>query len=348
MNQKKQFVTILFGGRSAEHDISILSSTAVYRNLDRRRFAPRLIYINRRGDWRWVDEKEMTAPSADTLSRGSFQSILPWRCSGTGLPQTDICFPILHGPNGEDGRVPALLELADIPFVGAGSQGSALAMDKGTAKSLFRAAGILTPDFLVFAGDSLKVISHRVSERMEWPVFVKPCNLGSSVGISKVKTAGELPAAVKQAYAHDSRIIVEQGIRGREIEVAVMGNDSLEVSQPGELQPHNEFYDYADKYLDGKTRFSIPAELSEDTADEIRGLAAEAFRSLHLFGLSRVDFFLESTGRILVNEINTMPGFTEISMFPKLFLLEGYTFQSLVTRLIDYGLARHAAGSTRR
>ncbi|MBN1196388.1 MAG: D-alanine--D-alanine ligase, partial [Candidatus Aminicenantes bacterium] len=260
----------------------------------------------------------------------------------------DICFPVLHGPNGEDGRVPALLELEGIPFVGAGSMGSALAMDKGTAKTLFRAAGIDTPDFLVFARNHIEEIHRNVTKHLAWPVFVKPCNLGSSVGITKVKNAADLAEAVDLAFRHDSRIIVEQGIQGREIEVAVMGNDSLEVSPPGELTPYNEFYDYADKYLDGKTSFTIPAALPPDTTKQIRDLAARAFRCLNLFGLSRVDFFLEEPGgRILVNEINTMPGFTEISMFPKLFLLEGYSFQSLITRLIDYGMARQVDGGIR-
>lgn len=348
MNRKKKSVCVLFGGRSAEHDVSILSATAVFRNLDRARFTPQLVYINREGRWRSVSEQEMDAPTAESLSRGLFQPMLPWLCGGTPLIRADICFPVLHGPNGEDGRIPALLELAGMPFVGAGSLGSALAMDKGTAKILFQAAGIETPDFLVFTRNRIREIRRNVTERLDWPVFVKPCNLGSSVGITKVKNTADLADAVDLAFRHDSRIIVEQGIQGREIEVAVMGNASLEVSLPGELTPHNEFYDYADKYLDGKTRFSIPAALPADTSQRIRDLAARAFQCLHLFGLSRVDFFLEEPGgRILVNEINTMPGFTEISMFPKLFLLEDYTFQSLVTRLIEYGLARQTHGSSR-
>lgn len=348
MNRKKKSVCILFGGRSAEHDVSILSATAVFRNLDRARFTPQLLYINREGRWRSVTEPEMEAPTAESLSRGLFQPMLPWMCGGTPLIRADICFPVLHGPNGEDGRIPALLELAGMPFVGAGSLGSALAMDKGTAKILFQAAGIDTPDFLIFARNHIEEIRRNVTERLDWPVFVKPCNLGSSVGITKVKKAADLADAVDLAFRHDSRIIVEQGIQGREIEVAVMGNALLEVSLPGELTPHNEFYDYADKYLDGKTRFTIPAALPPDTIKQIRNLAARAFHCLNLFGLSRVDFFIEDPGgRILVNEINTMPGFTEISMFPKLFLLEGYTFQSLVTRLIDFGVARQVHGSIR-
>ncbi|MDY0295746.1 MAG: D-alanine--D-alanine ligase family protein [Acidobacteriota bacterium] len=342
MSLHKLSVCILFGGRSAEHEISILSATAILRNLDRDRFVPQPVYINREGMWRSVTEKEMQNPDADSLQRGNFQPILPWQCNGRGLPPADICFPVLHGPNGEDGRVPALLELAGMPFVGAGSLGSALAMDKGVAKQLFRAAGIDTPDFLIFTRNRSDEIRQQVCEHLDWPVFVKPCNLGSSVGISKVKAPAELAVAVDLAFRHDSRIIVERGITGREIEVAVMGNDRLEVSLPGELTPHNEFYDYADKYIDGKTSFTIPADLDENTAEKIRDLAARAFRCLYLAGLSRVDFFLEQPGgRILVNEINTMPGFTEISMFPKLFILKGYTFQTLVTRLLEYGLERH-------
>ena len=346
MRQNKQSVCILFGGRSAEHDISILSATAIHGNLDRKRFEPQPVYINREGLWRPVSPDEMENPDRESLSRGRFRSMLPWTSGGEPLAQADICFPVLHGPNGEDGRVPALLELADIPFVGAGSLGSALAMDKGTAKVLFKAAGIDTPEFLVFRKPDIEEIRQKVEERLSWPVFVKPCNLGSSVGISKVKSASQLPGAIDLAFRHDSRIIVEQGVQGREIEVAVMGNESLEVSRPGELEPHNEFYDYEDKYLDGKTSFHIPARLPRETEDRIRNQAARAYRCLQLNGLSRVDFFMEEkTGHILVNEINTMPGFTEISMFPKLFLLEGYTFQSLVTRLIDYGLEQHARGS---
>jgi len=349
VTQNRQSVCILFGGRSAEHDISILSANAIYHHLDRARFDPQPVYINRRGHWRPVAPEEMKKPDAESLSRGRFQPMLPWNCDGESLPRADICFPVLHGPNGEDGRIPALLELADIPFVGAGSLGSALAMDKGTAKVLFKAAGIDTPDFMVFREPDVEEIMHEVEERLSWPVFVKPCNLGSSVGISKVKSATALPAAVNLAFQYDASIIVEQGVQGREIEVAVMGNETLEVSRPGELEPHNEFYDYEDKYLDGKTSFHIPARLPGELEERIRDLAARAYRCLQLRGLSRVDFFVgEKAGRILVNEINTMPGFTEISMFPKLFLLEGYTFQSLVTRLIDYGLERRAPGSADR
>ena len=343
MNPSRKTVCILFGGQSAEHDISILSATAIFRNLDRERFKPQLVYLRRDGRWRHVESGEMDSPTTHSLSRGKFHSILPWHAGIDSLPEADIHFPVLHGPNGEDGRIPALLELDGRPFVGAGSLGSALAMDKGIAKRLFLNANIPTPAFRVYDRNDPSCVIPDVEKHLTYPVFVKPCSLGSSVGISKVKSRETLAASLALAFFHDRHVIVEQGIDGREIEVAVMGNRELEISPPGELEPHNEFYDYADKYTDGRTRFHIPAELPIGKAEEIRTTAAAAFRTLQLNGLSRVDFFMEKqSGRILVNEINTMPGFTEISMFPKLFALKEYSFTTLLTRLIEYGFDYHA------
>jgi len=337
---KPQRVAILFGGQSAEHSISLKSAAAIYGHLDRERFEPQLVYIDRTGRWAFTRNESFRE---EEYAGEEFHSFLPWTgrdlLPGGGV---DIYFPVLHGPNGEDGRIQSLLELAGVPFVGAGSIGSMLAMDKAAAKHLFVQAGLAVPDFLVFSHADPAEIVRRCGERLRYPLFVKPCAMGSSVGISRVETPQDLPEAATKAFAYDRKIIVENGLDIREIEVAVMGNDDLDVSSPGELIPHSVFYDFADKYIDGKTLFHIPMVADEATRQAIRDTAARAYRALFLNGMSRVDLFVEkSSGRILVNEINTIPGFTEISMFPKLFAAAGVSFRDLVTRLIELGFAYH-------
>lgn len=344
MKKDKATVGIVFGGKSGEHDVSIESAKAICRNIDRDKYIPLLIYINRRGKWTGIEERDlMEAPpyqgtGLDANLPGPFLSLSPWEGGHPQQENIDIFFPILHGPNGEDGKIQGLWEMAGIPYVGANSFASALAMDKMVSKTLFAAAGIKTPEFLVFTDNQPETIRAKVSRELAYPVFVKPCSLGSSVGISKVKKESQLKAALDLAFSHDKKIIVERGIDAREIEVSVMGNQEILVSQPGELTPGNEFYDYEDKYLGGNTRFQIPVKLDAKIEKQIRDLAARAFRALYLNGMSRVDFLLEKeTEDIYLNEINTIPGFTEISMFPKLWQVQGVSFQELVTRLIEYG-----------
>jgi len=340
---KKTVVALLFGGRSAEHEVSISSARAVYKNLDPVKFEVVPVYISREGRWRVVSSP---AEDACGLAEGDFRDFLPWGKASTGAFQADIYFPVLHGPFGEDGTVQGLLDLADVPYVGTGVLGSAAGMDKAVMKELFRSRG-------------LPIVAHRVVREEEWaergeairrslrrafkpPVFIKPANLGSSVGVSKVKAWDALDEAAAAAFRFDPKIIVEQGVVCREVECSVLGNAKPEASLPGEVIPHREFYDYADKYLDGKTEFGIPAKLSAPLVRRVQRLAVEAFLACEASGLARVDLFLEAkTSRVYVNEINTLPGFTEISMYPKLWAVSGLAFGPLLERLIELGFERH-------
>lgn len=339
MTDKKIIVGILFGGMSAEHEVSLRSAAALVKNIDRDKFIPELIYINKEGHWRHINEAEFNRKE---FAANECRSFIPWVNTSFDKFAVDIYFPVLHGPNGEDGKVQGLFEMADQPYVGANSFSSALAMDKGTAKLMFREAGLKTPDFLVFSENDTARIREQVAQRLPYPVFVKPNSLGSSVGISKVKKEDELKAAVNLAFKYDRRIIIEEGLAAREIEISVMGNEKVMVSAPGELIPANEFYDYADKYLEGKTSFNIPAKLDKKIVGQVKEMAEKAYRALYLNGMSRVDFFLQNeTNEVYINEINTIPGFTEISMFPKLWQVQGITFTGLITRLIEYGFDYH-------
>lgn len=338
--KKKHRVGILFGGKSAEHDISIKSASAIFNHLDRNKYLPSLIYINRDGCWSFIEEQCFIEKKCQQKISHSF---IPWLNSEPMKEESiDIYFPVLHGPNGEDGKIQSLFELSSIPFVGANSLGSALAMDKVLSKTLFQKAGLKTPEFLYFTENNPDKILQLVESQLGYPVFVKPASLGSSVGISKARGKRELKIAVKEAFSYENKIIVEKAINAREIEVAVLGNHDIQVSKPGELIPHNDFYDYEDKYLSNKTQFKIPVKLKKSLEKKIRDMAIRAFKSHFLNGMSRIDFFIESqTEQIYINEINTIPGFTEISMFPKLWEIEGIPFRDLVTKLIELGFEHH-------
>jgi len=332
---KKIKIGIVFGGKSAEHAVSLMSAKSIWENLDQERYEPVLIYINRAGEWCLTDNSSFDEKA---YSNENFKSFLPWLAQGIGEFDVDIYFPVLHGPNGEDGRIQGLFELAGKPFVGADSLSSQLAMDKIIAKILFAKAGLKMADYLYFTDNNHEQISELVSKKLSFPVFVKPCSLGSAVGISKAKNRDELLAAANLAFTYDNKVIVEQAITMRELEVSVMGNREIMVSSPGELLPSREFYDYADKYLLGKTQFRIPVRLGDDLEAEIKETVRKAYRSLFLNGYARVDLFLEKeSNEILINEINTIPGFTSISMFPKLWEAQGISFGELLDRLLDYG-----------
>jgi D-alanine-D-alanine ligase len=285
-----------------------------------------------------------------TLGEGPFTSFLPWRGgekrkSGESL-EADIYFPVLHGPYGEDGTIQGLLEMADVPYVGAAVLASSLGMDKGFMKVLFRERNLPIVKFLLLQELDWKVrrkqILAEIKKKFRLPLFIKPTNLGSSVGITKVKDYAGTEEACEIAFAYDRKILVEQGIEGREIECSVLGNDDPSASLPGEIIPYREFYDYEDKYLEGRTAFGIPADLPSITVRKIQRLSVEAFKAIEASGMARVDFFIENkSGRVLVNEINTIPGFTEISMYPKLWEASGLPFPALVERLIELGLERH-------
>jgi D-alanine-D-alanine ligase len=340
MANKIKKVAILFGGQSAEHEVSLKSTAALYNNLDKSKFTPLLIYISREdGRWRVIGETGFI--QSDFSSKTGY-SFLPWINQSIDKIDADIYFPMLHGPNGEDGKIQALLELAGKPYVGANSAASVLAMDKIVAKILFQQAGLNIVDYLFFETNEFTHIKEAIARRFSYPVFIKPSFMGSSVGISKVKEEAQLKAALDLAFRYDRKILIEKALDAREIEISVMGNDEIMISRPGELIPHKEFYDYDEKYINGKTTFHMPAQVGPDLEENLRQVAGKAYKALFLNGMSRVDLFIEkNTGKIYINEINTIPGFTEISMFPKLWSLQGISFTELVTRLIDYGFDYH-------
>jgi D-alanine-D-alanine ligase len=338
---KKVKVGLIFGGKSAEHAVSLNSAAAIYQNLDKERYEPFLIYINRAGEWSLTGNANF---KEEELKQEKFHSFMPWSSGWVGTLNVDIYFPVLHGPNGEDGRIQGLFELAGKPFVGADSFSSQLAMDKITSKSLFAQAGMEQAPYLYFTENNPGQILELARKKIGLPAFVKPCSLGSSVGIAKAKDEKELLAAVDLAFSYDNKIIIEKAIDMRELEVSVMGNREILVSSPGELLPSKEFYDYADKYLDGKTEFRIPVQLGDELEARIKKTAHKAYRTLFLNGYARVDLFLENgSNAVLVNEINTIPGFTAISMFPKLWQAQGIAFPELLDRLIAYGFDHFAA-----
>jgi D-alanine-D-alanine ligase len=339
-NNEKTTVGILFGGQSAEHEVSVKSTQALYHNLDKDKFSPLFIYISRDdGLWRVIAETSFM--EKDFYSRPGY-SFAPWLNRSFDRLEADIYFPMLHGPNGEDGKIQGLLELAGKPYVGANSVASVLAMDKVVSKALFQKAGLNVVDYLFFETGDYSHIRETIAGHLDYPVFVKPSFMGSSVGISKAAGEDQLKAALDLAFRYDRKVLVEKAVDIHEIEVSVMGNDEIMVSRPGELVPHKEFYDYNDKYIDGKTTFYMPARLEANVEEDVRRTAGKAYKALFLNGMARVDLFIEkTTGKIYANEVNTIPGFTEISMFPRLWSLQGITFTGLITRLIDYGFQYH-------
>ncbi len=343
MKRKKTTIALLFGGRSAEHDVSLASAAAVYKNIDKKKFRVVSVFIDKEGAW-----KKVASPllPPEKLSAGPAHSFLPWAGRGSDRLAADIYFPVLHGPYGEDGTIQGLLEMADVPYVGAGVLGSAAGMDKDVMKSLFAARGLPIVKHLTLLDADWRAGSAAALARIEgefsFPIFIKPANMGSSVGITKVSRTGEMAPAIRRAFRYDRKVVIEQGIDAREIECSVLGNDQPRASLPGEVIPHRDFYDYRDKYQDGKTTFRIPADLPAETIATIRRLAVEAYLAVDGSGMARLDFFQEKmTGALLVNEINTIPGFTEISMYPKLWAATGLAFGRLVEELIRLGFERH-------
>jgi D-alanine-D-alanine ligase len=394
-------VGILFGGRSGEHEVSLLSAASVLNAIDKDKYEVVPIGITKDGRWLTAEHAEdllqgkivieprqlragdpQTTPAAAVLSRGEavivppepvhrqsglvpFQSeaTLTRRASDRAI-NVDVIFPVLHGTFGEDGTIQGLLELADIAYVGAGVLGSAAGMDKDVMKSLFIAAGIpivkhVTILRSAWDDDSkkngAKKIQKLVESKLKYPVFVKPANLGSSVGISKARNRKELGPAIEEAAKFDRKIVIEQGVGGknkkaREIECSVLGNDNPTASVPGEIVPGKEFYDYTAKYLDEGSQLIIPAKLSKADTKRVQELAIAAFKAVDCSGLARVDFLMEpgsptksgkKAGKIYLNEINTMPGFTAISMYPKLWAASGLAYPDLIDRLIQLGIERH-------
>jgi D-alanine-D-alanine ligase len=392
---KKLRVGILFGGRSGEHEVSLLSAASLSNAIDKEKYEVVPIGITKEGRWVTAADAERllsgkagespasthstqshlragdpeATPGAAVLATGEavvvppepqqhggslapFQTDAPVRRAADRAINVDVIFPVLHGTFGEDGTIQGLLELADIPYVGAGVLGSAAGMDKDIMKSLFRAAGLAIVKHVTFLRsdwqDNPKKVQKLVENKLKYPVFVKPANLGSSVGISKAHDRKELGPAIEEAAKFDRKIVVEQGVGGkkqkaREIECAVLGNDRPEASVPGEIVPSTEFYDYKSKYLDEGSQLIIPAKLTKAETKTVQQLAIGAFQTVDCSGLSRVDFLMDpKTRKIYLNEINTMPGFTSISMYPKLWAASGMPYPKLIERLIQLGLERHA------
>jgi D-alanine-D-alanine ligase len=355
---RKTRVVILFGGRSAEHEISLLSARNVFLALDRDRFDPVLVGIDKQGRWRIEPETTLLNATGDprhlALAAAGAEVMVPVRpqalepaAPATLLGASDVVFPVLHGTYGEDGTVQGLLELADVAYVGAGHLGSAIGMDKDVTKRLLAQAGIpVVPWRLVRAVDLARAPDATLARASElgFPCFVKPANAGSSVGVSKVKSPSALRAALEQAFAFDRKALVEQAVDAREIECAVLGNDHPEASVPGEIVvTHPDgFYSYDAKYVDEQgASWRIPADLPPSVAARVRELSVEAFRTLELAGMARVDFFLDRrTGDLFLNEVNTIPGFTAISMYPKMWEATGVPVRQLVSRLLELAMER--------
>ncbi len=388
---KKLRVGILFGGRSGEHEVSLLSAASVFNAIDKTKFEVVPIGITKEGRWLTAADAERllqgkgvresssqahlragdpeATPGAAVLARGEAAMFPPepQRQPGSLTPfqteaglarrvsdraiNVDVIFPVLHGTFGEDGTIQGLLELADIPYVGAGVLGSAAGMDKDVMKSLFMAAGLPIVKHVTVLRSAWeaepKKVQKLVESKLKYPVFVKPANLGSSVGISKAHDRKELGPAIEEAAKFDRKIVIEQGVGGkkqkaREIECSVLGNDKPEASVPGEIVPGKEFYDYTAKYVDEGSQLIIPAKLSKAETKTIQQLAISAFQAVDCSGLARVDFLMDPKNRkIYLNEINTMPGFTAISMYPKLWAASGLAYPELIERLIRLGQERH-------
>ena len=353
--KKKLRVGILFGGRSGEHEISLLSAASILKAIDRKKYDVVPIGIDKQGKWLTGEkaQKLIGAPAAQVTTN----AIAPAGTAALAEPSSplakslDVVFPVLHGTFGEDGTIQGLFELADIAYVGSGVLGSAAGMDKDAMKRLFAAAGLpQTPYLPVLRNEwrtDVKGTIRRLEKALAYPLFVKPANLGSSVGISKVHDRSELGPALDLAASFDRKIVVEQGVGGpgvkpRELEVSVLGNDEPEASVPGEIIPSREFYDYEAKYLDEGSKALIPAELPKKVSEEVRRLSIEAFKAIDGAGMSRVDFLLErGTNKLYLNEVNTIPGFTTISMFAKLWAASGVEYPALLDRLIALALQRH-------
>jgi D-alanine-D-alanine ligase len=355
--KKRLRIGVLFGGRSGEHEVSLISAASVIQALDPERYEVVPIGITKDGRWlAGTAAHKMLPPVLNEVLRSgdrvmlsadpNVAALVPVSDSRPDVLRVDVVFPVLHGTFGEDGTVQGLLDLAGLPYVGSGVLGSAVGMDKDMQKRLFLQAKLPVGDFLAIGRaeweQSRSKVLRAIQKKFRFPVFVKPATLGSSVGMTKAHSARELAAAMDFAGEFAQKILVERAIKGREIELSVLGNENPKASIPGEIVPHREFYDYTAKYLEEGTRLLIPAKLTRAQVKRFQDYAVRAFRSLECLGMARVDFFLEHrTGRILLNEINTIPGFTSISMYPKLWEASGLSYRELLDRLIELALAQH-------
>lgn len=338
---------LLYGGKSAEHEVSLQTAKAVIHALDKNKFDIFPIFITKQGQW--IQGPQITEPVEDVkqlqFSNGG-NELMPQSLNA----EFDMVFPLLHGPNGEDGTVQGLLEVLNIPYVGNGVLASSAGMDKVVMKNIFAQAGLDQVEYVSFIRstweEDREAAYKEVEETIGYPSFVKPANLGSSVGISKCDNREELVAAFEEAFRYDRKIIIEEGVIAREIEVGILGNDELACSVAGEIVPKKEFYDYEAKYADNTTELVIPADIPETDFETVRDMAFTAYKALDCSGLARMDFFVTPDGRILINEVNTMPGFTPVSMFPLLWKNTGVPYPELIERLVDLGRQRYEEKQT--
>ncbi|HTK60530.1 MAG TPA: D-alanine--D-alanine ligase [Candidatus Baltobacteraceae bacterium] len=345
MKKRKIRVGIIFGGRSSEHEVSLLSARSIVDAIDRKKYDVALIGVGKDGRWLGAGAQTYLLHKSDPKRIAinvKATTELALKPGSGGVGPVDVVFPVMHGTYGEDGSIQGLLRMLDVPFVGPDILGSAVGMDKDVAKRLLRDAGIPVADFLTFSrGEAVKPTA--VWKRLGKTVFVKPANQGSSVGVSKATDVASLKKAVREAFKYDTKILIEEAVPGREIEVSVLGNEKPEASVPGEVIPHHEFYSYEAKYLDDDgAGLAIPAKLSAALTRKVQALAVKTFKTLALEGMARVDFFMKKDGTFVVNEVNTIPGFTKISMYPKLWAASGLAYPKLIDRLITLALERHA------
>jgi D-alanine-D-alanine ligase len=354
---QKQRVAVIFGGRSGEHVVSLRSAVSVMDAIDRERFEVVPVGITREGAWLagsdawlalWEQRNPVGATAATMLTDPAHPGLLVQSAISptewSHIP-VDVAFPVLHGTYGEDGSIQGLLEMAGIPYVGSGTLASSTAMDKVVMKELFKQHGLVVGEYVYFFRwqyrGSEEEYKQQIAAEIKFPCFVKPANLGSSVGISKVHRADGLDAAIEEALLYDDKIIVEEEIRGREIECAVLGDIKVEASRPGEVIPCNEFYDYQAKYIDDRSELIVPVEFEAELESRIKELSCKAFKAVEASGLARVDFFVDpAQNSVIVNEINTMPGFTSISMYPKMWEASGIGYRELISRLLELAVER--------
>lgn len=349
---KKINLAIIFGGKSAEHEVSIKSTQNIASAVNKNRYNISLIGISRNGDWFYFTKKELLSEKPLFLKKkySGGARVMPLQREGNFFlkigaiyKKIDVIFPVLHGPFGEDGTMQGLLKFFNVPFVGSSILGSAVGMDKDVSKRLLKEAGIPVVKFLTYRSNEKNKISfNKIKKDLGLPFFVKPANLGSSVGVSKVKNKNEFQGAIKLAFSYDKKIIIEKFIKGREIECSVLGNENPIVSISGEIVPIYDFYSYEAKYLDKNgAKLIIPANLSKFVAEKVKKMAIKTFKTLCCEGMGRIDFFITEKDEIFVNEINTIPGFTSISMYPKLFEYSGISLSKLIDMLIELAFERY-------
>lgn len=348
----KQRVAVILGGRSGEHEVSLASARSVIAALDRERWEVVPIGISRTGNWLTPEETQGALDAGNRAFESDGAPVLMAPDALAALAGCDVAFPLVHGTYGEDGTLQGFLEIAGVPYAGAGVAASAIGMDKALMKALFREAGIPVARYSVIRSweytlaqnDSMALIDQAIG----YPCFVKPANGGSSVGVSRARSREDLPEAFKAAFAYDDKLVVEQAVIGREVEVSVLGNENPEASIVGEIVPDRDFYDYDSKYsTQSTTQLYIPAPIPEGVARDIRRLAIRMFQVMGCEGYARVDFFLTPADKVIANEVNTIPGFTSISMYPKLWEASGLAYADLLTRILELALARHQRRSSR-